>query len=336
VIGARKTSSTIEGISMRILDLFCGAGGFSYGFAPLSDDIHLAIDVDTSALETYRVNYPEAKVWQADIHELHSLQIEEALGGRPDIIIASPPCEEFSKANPDSRRPAAERIYGRGTARLLLDTIRIIGDLSPQAFVIENVAAILQAGGKEIILREFKRVGIENVVFNMIRAHQYGNPSKRLRVFISNLRLNLPRKTAPTVMESIGDLPAIGLDSLLSPNVTNPNHSIHPLSDDRMKAVYKTRWGQGARHFRTSKTKTLPNWVRLFPDRISTSINGLSRYIHPYENRILTVREHARLMSYPDSFTFVGPTDSQYNQVGESVPPLISHLIAQEVLTHLE
>jgi DNA (cytosine-5)-methyltransferase 1 len=320
---------------MKILDLFCGAGGFSYGFSHISDDTHLAIDIDSSALETYRQNYPEAKTWQADIHELHSLHIEESLGGRPDIIIASPPCEEFSKANPDSRRPAAERIYGEGTARLLIDTIRIIGDLSPQVFVIENVAAILQAGGDEIILREFERVGIDAVFFNMIRAHQHGNPSKRLRVFISNLKLNLPRKPATTVMDSIQNLPAIGLDSLFSPDEKSPNHSIYPLSKERMKAVHKTRWGQGARHFRASKTKTLPNWVRLFPDRLCTSINGLSRYVHPYENRILTVREHARLMSYPDSFTFVGQMDSQYNQVGESVPPLISQLIAQEVIEHL-
>ncbi|MFW9793763.1 MAG: DNA cytosine methyltransferase [Candidatus Thorarchaeota archaeon] len=320
---------------MKTLDLFCGAGGFSYGFISLSDETHLAADIDSSALETYRLNYPEAMIWNADIHELHSIQIEEMLGGHPDIIIASPPCEEFSKANPDSKKPAAERIYGEGTARLLLDTIRIIGDLSPPVFVIENVASLLHSGGDEIILREFKRVGMEDIYFNMVRAHQHGLPSKRLRVFISNLKMNLPRNAAPTVMESIGDLPSLGPDSILNPDVSYHNHSIYPLSDDKQKTIQKTRWGQGVKYFRASKTRTLPNWVRLFPDRISTSINGLSRYIHPYENRILTVREHARLMSYPDSFTFVGPIDSQYNQVGESVPPLISQLIAKEVRTYL-
>ncbi len=320
---------------MKILDLFCGAGGFFHGFNSLSDDSHLAIDLDSSALETYNLNYQKAKVLHADIHELHSIQIEELLGDSPDIIIASPPCEEFSRANPESKRPAAERIYGEGTARLLIDSIRIIGDLSPRVFVIENVAAILHAGGDEIILREFERVGIDTLFFNMIRAHHHGNPSKRLRVFISNMKLNLPRKTAPTVMESIGNLPDLGIDSLFSPDIRSPNHSIYPLSEERMKAICRTRWGQGARHFRASKTKTLPNWVRLFPNRLSTSINGLSRYIHPYENRILTVREHARLMSYPDSFIFSGAIDSQYNQVGESVPPIISQLIAQEVSAYI-
>jgi len=321
---------------VKILDLFCGAGGFFYGFSSLSNDSHLAIDLDEHAIETYRLNYPDAKILQTDINNIHSQQIKEELGGTPDIIIASPPCEEFSKANPDSRGSTADRIYGEGTAKLLLDAIRIIGDFAPKAFVIENVAALLLDGGKEIIKREFERVGIDNVEFNLIRAHQHGNPSKRLRVFISNIRMKPPRKKPPTVMETIGDLPSLDLNEIFNPGVIFPNHEIYPLADDKMKSVRKTRWGQGAKHFRVSKKRSLPNWVRLFPDRLATSINGLSRYVHPYENRLLSVREHARLMSYPDSFVFIGSKDSQYNQVGESVPPLVSYLIAQEVRAHIE
>jgi DNA (cytosine-5)-methyltransferase 1 len=318
---------------MKILDLFCGAGGFALGFRPHLDDTHHAIDIDSSALETYKLNFPESTVWQTDIHDLHSIQIEEVIGGTPDVIIASPPCEEFSKANPESKRSAAERIYGEGTAKLLLDTIRIIGDLSPNFFFIENVAALLSSGGREIIQKEFKRLGIDDVYINMVRAHHHGNPSRRLRVFISNLKLKLPTKIAPTVMETIGDLPELGLSQILNPEIDIPNHVDYPISEEKTKSISKTRWGQGVRRFRVSKHRSLPNWVRLFPDQVSTSINGLSRYIHPYENRLLTVREHARLMSYPDSFVFTGFSDSQYNQVGESVPPIVSQLIAQEVYT---
>jgi len=321
---------------VKILDLFCGAGGFFQGFSSLSEDTHLAIDIDEHVLETYKLNHPNSTVLQTDINKLHSQQIEEKLGSSPDIIIASPPCEEFSKANPDSQKSAGERIYGEGTAKLLLDTIRIIGDLAPKVFVVENVAALLLDGGKEIITREFQRADIDNIEFNLIRAHQHGNPSKRLRVFISNIRLKPPRRFPPTVMETIGDLPSLDINEIFNPGERIPNHEAYHLADDKMKSVRKTRWGQGARHFRVSKKRSLPNWVRLFPDRLATSINGLSRYVHPYEHRLLSVREHARLMSYPDSFVFVGPTDSQYNQVGESVPPLVSHLIAQEVRAHLE
>jgi DNA (cytosine-5)-methyltransferase 1 len=72
---------------MKILDLFCGAGGFSYGFKPHIDDTHLAIDIDSSALETFKLNYSDSIVWETDIHGVHSIQIEEALNGVPDVII---------------------------------------------------------------------------------------------------------------------------------------------------------------------------------------------------------------------------------------------------------
>jgi DNA (cytosine-5)-methyltransferase 1 len=322
-------------IEMRILDLFSGAGGFSTGFASNHSDSHLAIDIDQFALETYQSNYPKATILKEDIGQLHSTILERLAGGRPDVVIASPPCEEFSRANPKSKSSAIERIYGTGTARLLLDTIRIIGDLEPSVFIIENVGAILESGGREIIRREFERVGIENVHLNMIRAHKHGNPSKRLRVFISNIRLNLPKQKAPTVIDTIGDLPALCIDALFSLNDEIPNHRIRPITEDKLKRVRKTRWGRGAKAFRV-RDRSMPNWVRLNPHQVSTSINGLSRYIHPFEDRLLTVREHARLMSYPDTFVFTGPTDSQYNQVGESVPPLISSLIAKEVSSYLD
>jgi DNA (cytosine-5)-methyltransferase 1 len=212
----------------------------------------------------------------------------------------------------------------------------MIGDLEPEIFVIENVAALLQAGGREIVLKEFRRVGIDRVYFNLIRAHQHGTPSKRLRLFISNIKLQLSRSRPPSVEQAIGDLPPLGLDAILGTYNPVPNHELVPIVDSRMKLVRRSRFGQGVRHFRISKSKTQANWVRLHPRQLSTSINGLSRYIHPTEDRLLTVREHARLMSYPDKFVFVGPTESQYNQVGESVPPLISGLLAKEVMKHIE
>lgn len=321
---------------LKILDLFCGAGGFSAGFSSYCAESHVGIDIDYFASQTYVQNYPHAKVLVRDISQLHSTEIGFELGGNPTIIIASPPCEEFSQANPKSRTPAAERIYGDGTARLLLDSIRIIGDFSPDVFIIENVAALLQQGGKEIILQELERVGFDNIFFNMIHAHQHGCPSKRLRLFISNLKLKLPRRPPPNVIDVIGDLPSLDIGAVFNLGTRVPNHVLHPLTKERLKYVRKTPWGRGSRHFKVSNTKNLVNWVRLYPNQVATSIIGNSRYIHPYEDRLLTVREHARLMSYSDSFIFTGPTENQYNQVGESVPPLISQLIAEEVKSHIE
>ncbi len=322
-------------MSVKILDLFSGAGGFSSGFMNSLEGKHLAIDNDPLPLKTYTMNYPNTTILQRDIGSLHSLEIERILG-KPRLILASPPCEEFSLANPKSKLSSAERIYGTGTARLFLDTIRLIGDLEPEIFVIENVAAVLKAGGRDIIRTELEKVGIHEVYFNKIQSHRHGNPSRRLRVFISNIKLNLPRHQSVTVMDAIGDLPPLGFDALFDSYEEVPNHVRPSVTDDKMKKIRKTSWGRGVRHFRASMDKVMPNWVRLAPNEIATSIIGLSRYIHPYENRLLTVREHARLMSYPDDFIFTGHMVSQYNQVGESVPPIISHLIAEEVLANIE
>jgi DNA (cytosine-5)-methyltransferase 1 len=318
-------------MGLRVLDLFCGAGGFSHGFSSIVPGTYLAIDKDPFALSTYRLNHPGATVLRGDISTLHSSKVERLLGGTPDVILASPPCEEYSLANPDSARPASERVYGSGTASLLLDAIRLIGDLAPSVFIIENVAALLKEGGKQIVEDELSRVGIDSLYINLVRAHEHGNPSKRLRVFFSNVRLKLPRSQPPSVMACIGDLPPLGLDTLFSPHNNVPNHDLRIIPEDKLKEVRRAKRGRGVKHFRTSKNKALPNWVRLYPNQVATSIIGLSRYIHPLEDRLLTVREHARLMSYPDSFVFLGPPDSQYNQVGESVPPLVSRLIAEEV-----
>jgi DNA (cytosine-5)-methyltransferase 1 len=212
-----------------------------------------------------------------DISQFHSTEIQYALDGKPAVIIASPPCEEFSQANPKSKTPVAERIYRNGTARLLLDTIRIIGDLSPQVFVIENVTALLKQGGKEIIHQEFERVGVNDIYFNMIHAHKHGNPSKRLRLFISNIRLKLPRRSPPTVIDTIGDLPPLDMGTLLNPGTRVPNHELQPLTKGRQKQVRKVVWGRGTRHFKVSGTKCLVNWIRLHPNQIATSIIGNSR-----------------------------------------------------------
>ncbi|MFW9933641.1 MAG: DNA cytosine methyltransferase, partial [Candidatus Thorarchaeota archaeon] len=263
----------------KVLDLFCGAGGFSHGIASIFKGEHLAIELDPFPLETYSHNYPHTQVIQSDISSLHANEILEVLGGPPDIIIASPPCEEYSLANPTSSAPAIERIYGTGSARLLLDTIRLISDLSPRAYIIENVAALMKNGGRDIALREFHRAGIEEVHFNLVRSHQNGNPSKRLRLFISNIKFSLPKRNPPTVMETIGDLPSLEYDAIFSCPEPMPNHVYNTVSDEKLKQIRKTAWGKGAKHFRASQGKTMPNWVRLYPNRYATSIIGLSRYI---------------------------------------------------------
>ena len=130
---------------LEILDLFCGAGGFSFGFFTGNTrfEVKLAIDMNQWAIQTFRKNQPKSKVVQADITTLHSLDILELLNGKePDIIIASPPCEAFSSANVNRKQNDYDRLYSDGTGRNLLHTIRIIKDFNPNFFFIENVTQL--------------------------------------------------------------------------------------------------------------------------------------------------------------------------------------------------
>ena len=104
-----------------------------------------------------------------------------------------------------------------------------------------------------------------------------------------------------------------------------------PLTDRKLKRI--SRLGHGrALFFYQGAVKILPNYIRLNPEDIAPTVLGSSRFVHPHENRLLTVREQARLIGFPDYHVFFGDRDQQYNQVGEAVPPPLAYAIALYLL----
>ena len=108
------------------------------------------------------------------------------------------------------------------------------------------------------------------------------------------------------------------------------------MSPKRLKKVAKLRYGHSLFSFAGSKGRFYKNWIRLHPYRLAPTVLGSSRFIHPFEHRLLTVREQARLMGFPDAHIFYGDLGSQYNQVGEAVPPPLSKAIAISVREYLD
>ncbi len=139
-----------------------------------------------------------------DIRNIHSLDILKLTKKRPDVIIGGPPCEGYTGANPKREKNPFNRLYKDETGRLVLEYIRIVGDLQPKIFVMENVPGIKDVRGE--IIKEFKEVGYENIYFNELKAEDYGNPSVRRRVFISNIEINPEKTKKINVIEAIGDL----------------------------------------------------------------------------------------------------------------------------------
>ena len=307
-----------------IIDLFSGAGGFSLGFKKVGFDIKLAIDINHAAARTYSTNFPETIVIEDDIRNITGKDIEYFIGKKIDIVIGSPPCEPYTAANPLRMKEPLDRLYLDQEGQLTLEYIRLIGELKPKFFVMENVPSIVSTESlRSAIEYEFNKIGYK-VFFNFLKAEDYGNPSKRTRVFISNIELR-PAKTGKkrTVIDAIGDLQG---------RYDIPNNEIQELNEDKIKEIAKLSFDDYLTMFKGSSGKNIPLYIRLNPYDLAPTVLGNSRFIHPFENRFLTVREQARLMSYPDDHIFLGGRDEQYNQVGEAVPVVLSTAIAREIM----
>ncbi len=313
-----------------LVDLFSGAGGFSMGFKLSNRFRHvLAIDNLRAAALSYKANFPESLVLVEDIKEVNGSLIGDLVGDDIDVVIGSPPCEPFTGANPRREKEPLDRLYKDPAGQLTLHFIRIVSDLKPRVFVMENVPAIMDNGLKHVLLREFKKAGYREVYFNILRAEDYGTPSHRIRVFISNIKIVPPKSSRKvSVREALKGLPEPG-------SSYPPNHEYTPLSHRKVKRISRLRWGEALIYYEGAKRR-LPNYIRLHPDRIAPTVQGSSRFIHPFYNRLLTVREQARLMGFPDTFIFLGGRDEQYNQVGEAVPVPLAKAIAYSVVEALD
>ncbi|RFA96849.1 DNA cytosine methyltransferase [Pyrobaculum aerophilum] len=308
------------------VDLFAGGGGFGLGFRMAGFKIAVAVDIDRDAVRTYSANHRDTITIQEDIRYIDYRDLLK-YADNVDVIIGSPPCEPFTAANPNRMEDPADRLYADPAGQLTLEFIRLVGEIGPKVFVMENVAALAEEPLRTYIKREFKRVGYE-VYFNILHAEDYGVPSRRRRVFVSNIEIRPVKSRRVTVREALRDLPPP--DSGIV-----PNHETTTLSPKKQERISKLKPGEALMRYRGAGG-FYENYIRLMWDDIAPTVMGSRRFIHPEEHRLLTVREQARLMGYPDGYIFLGSKESQYNQVGESVPPPLSYAIALEVKKYLE
>lgn len=315
--------------AFRVVDLFCGGGGFSRGFhdTGLFKTV-LAIDNLPAAAKTFKYNFPSSIVIAEDIRAVPSSSIEGVIGP-PDVVIGSPPCEPYTGSNPRRMRDPLDRLYLDPVGRLTLEFIRVVGDLKPKVWVMENVPAIMEGGLRDALEREFSRAGYKEVFFNVLRAEEHCTPSRRKRVFISNIEIRPKRcRDVITVEKALEGLPPPGEDL--------PNHSPPSISPRKKRRLRGLEWGEAMVYYTGYGGRRLPNLIRLNPKRLCPTVLGSSMFIHPYEDRPLTVREQARLMGYPDDHVFLGGRDEQYNMVGESVPPPLARAIAFAIYEQLQ
>ena len=344
-----------SGYGLNVLDLFCGAGGLSYGFKLAGCNIVGGVEWDEDALNTHSVNFKSEFEFCGDIKNITNQMIVDKLMG-VDVIIGGPPCQGFSAANRYEKETDDPR------NKLFFEYLRFVEVIKPKAFVIENVRQILTKDNgyaKDRIIEITKKLGY-NTKVQVLLASDYGVPQDRKRAVFVGIRndykkaFNFDKLTKInkkfTVYDAIGDIcypeKKVSNEFLKFARDTNmplrnhepkfPNKKVQ----ERISYVPQGgNWENVPPHLWDTQRDNRHSsaYKRLSFNEPSITIDtGHMNYFHPIFNRVPTVRESARLQSFPDSFVFCGSQGSQYKQVGNAVPPLMSKAIAQELIRELE
>jgi len=343
---------------MNVIDLFCGCGGLSLGFQQAGCNVLLGIDNNEAALETFKNNHDNSSVLKGDITQIGKKEIKKIIGNkRIDIIVGGPPCQGMSLSGP--------RKFDDPRNSLYRSFIRIVEEIRPKAFVIENVPGLVSLYGGQIknaIIEQFNELGYQ-VEYQVLTASDYGVPQQRKRVFFVGLQGKAfvfpePCKTKVTCEMALSDLPP------LSDSIGLKIGKYHKNCQNEYQKEMRGRSSEvhnhiAANHSERTKEiislvpnggnyKDLPDayrntrnfhvaWTRFDRNGPAPTIDTGHRHHFHYEyNRVPTVRECARLQSFPDDFIFLGNKTDQFRQVGNAVPPLLAKEIASALIRQME
>ena len=345
--------------TLNVLDLFCGAGGLSYGFESAGFNVLLGIDSDAKALETFELNHKGAKALCGDITQIeYEKDIKPLLGeNRIDMIIGGPPCQGMSLSGP--------RKFDDPRNKLYLSYIRLVKEIQPKAFVIENVpglVALFDGQIKDSIIEKFTEMGYK-IQYKILCAADYGVPQSRKRVVFVGTKVgefHYPEANPNVVTCSmaLSDLPPLEheLGEEVSDYPIPPQNEYQQLMRRRSDKVLNHVAANHSEKVQKiislvpdgGNYKDLPEeyrssrnfhvaWTRFASNKPAPTIDtGHRHHFHYKYNRVPTVRECARLQSFPDDFRFLGNKTQQFRQVGNAVPPLMAQAIAEQVKKMLE
>ncbi len=338
------------------IDLFSGCGGMSLGFEMSGFKGILAIDHWKDALETYKYNRNNAQTLCADLSCLSPDAVKENYNITDvDVIIGGPPCQGFSVAG--------KRIIDDERNKLYKSFVEFVRCFHPKAFVMENVPNILSIGGgmvKDSIMKDFEAIGY-TVNVQVMTASDYGVPQNRRRAvfvgFADGTVYNFPNPLClpkVTSYEALCDLPegsvangdAYPMDAqndyqrFVRQNSNGVyNHDITIHNDKTKEIIAMVPDGGNYKDLPKDLQETRKvhiAWTRLNSKKPSITIDtGHRHHFHYKWNRVPTVRESARIQSFPDDFVFMCSKTSQYKQVGNAVPPILARAIAEQLKKQL-
>jgi DNA (cytosine-5)-methyltransferase 1 len=336
------------------IDIFSGAGGLSLGAEWAGIKSILAVELDPFSAKTYQKNHPKTHVLNDDIKDVSPLEFTNK---HPFILFGGPPCQGFSWANTKTRN------MDNNKNALFNEFLRFVEILEPEWVLFENVQGF-KSFNKGLISQEvitnLEKLGYQ-INADTLCALDYGVPQKRCRYFIIGHRTDkggikfdfnqIARKESLTVWDAISDLPLLNNgDKKDSENYRDDikNEFVALMRKDsdtatqnflshhadyvieRYKGIKPGENWRAIEHQLSTYTSThhvhSGIYRRLSPDEPSCTIANYrkSMLIHPYEDRGLSLREAARLQSFPDHYQFYGKIGSMQQQVGNAVPPLLA------------
>ena len=344
---------------LNVIDLFSGCGGFSYGFQKSGFNVLMGVDNSDIALKTFKDNHLGSEVHNLDLHLDSSIDkiVSKLSNKKINVIIAGPPCQGFSLTG--------TRKEGDKRNTLFNSVFKLAEKLNPDCFIIENVPGLLNlynGRAKSRILELCKEIGYE-CNYQLLYAPDFGVPQIRKRVFFVATKkeigvFNFPAPTHTpekyvSCEDAIGDLPYLNDNNTNEVNTYDrdpfssyqkvmrknsmrlDNHVITKHTDHVIDVISQVP--EGGNH------KDLPEgvgnsrkfneaWTRYHSQKPSKTIDtGHRNHFHYKWNRVPTVRENARLQSFPDNFVVFGNKTQQYKQVGNAVPPLLGEVIGNEL-----
>lgn len=334
------------------VDLFCGAGGLSWGLSNAGWTPLLGIDNWHDAIETYRHNFKDHPALLTDIRLLTRSELHKLVPDRPDWVVGGPPCQGFSTVG--------KRIREDPRNDLVREFARVVRTLSPSGFLVENVVGLRDMRFVDAVCELFSDLGYR-VTPMVLRAADYGVPQLRHRIFFVGSKVGLgfrrPGKSHSeanpvTVWDAIGDLPPLqpgeertryGAAARTayqedmrqgSEGLQGHAASSHPAS--LVKAISYIPDGGNRTHIPAAyqpKSGFHNSYSRLHSRSPAVAVTqnmgkpSGTRCIHPFQNRGLSTREGARLQGFPDRFHFLGGTTSQRLQVANAVSPILARML---------
>jgi DNA (cytosine-5)-methyltransferase 1 len=348
-----------------VIDLFAGVGGLSLGFHRAGFQVVSSFDLDPINVQTYRQNFPTTVVVETDVCSLSGKEVRKlsrlTKNQQIDVVCGGPPCQGFSLMG--------KRLLNDPRNQLLIESARLISELRPRYFVIENVAGLMIGEARSVLaraLRVLRAAGYRWVSpIRILDARDYGVPQIRKRVVVLGYRIDQARPSYPrksrlniTVHEAIRDLYAIGRYASLQQK-DHFDGKLGPESAYSLKLRARRRSALTGcqlcchkphivQRFRTTRpgcSEPVSRFPRLHPHRPAPTLRAgtgkdrgsftAARPIHPTQPRCITVREAARLQSFPDWFAFHPTQWHGFRQVGNAVPPHLAHAVACGVLRAL-